>query len=53
MTKTRFIFDREMTKDQIDDAILKMAKEHGIALADDPENKAEVSKKRKKEVKHR
>jgi hypothetical protein len=50
MAKTRFAFGREMTEDQILDAILKMAKDHGISIIDDRKTKA-PKKRAKKKVK--
>lgn len=45
--KTRFIFSRDMTKDQIIDAIEKLCKEHGIKFIRDEKPKRTIKKRNK------
>jgi hypothetical protein len=49
MAKVRFIFGREMTQDQMVDAITHMAKEHGFKVVDD-RKKPKKKKSSKKKV---
>jgi hypothetical protein len=54
MGKTRFVFGRDITVNEMCDAILKMAKEHGIEIKDDRKkkkvrNETSQEKERKKE----
>jgi hypothetical protein len=54
MAKVRFVFGRDMTEDQMVDAIMQMVKEHGIRLVDDRKkkkvrNETSQEKERKKE----
>ena len=44
MDKVRFVFGKEMTDDQIVDAVVKMAKEHGILFKDNRKKKTKTKK---------
>ena len=49
--KTRFVFGRDMSEEEMAEAVLEMAKECGIHIVDDRKKKAKVSRKRKKGIK--
>jgi hypothetical protein len=48
MAKVRFIFRREMTEDQMVDAITLMAKEHGLKVIGDSKKPRERKSSRNK-----
>ena len=50
MEKVRFIFGRDMTEDQMVDAIVQMAKEYGIRLIDDRSGRKKKTKKVEKKI---
>jgi hypothetical protein len=52
VAKLRFVFGKDMTEDQMVDAVLQMAKGHGIALIDDRDNRKKKTKKIKKRMKN-